>query len=95
MKNDILNILKSEKPILAKEFGVEEIGVFGSVARDTDSEESDIDIMVKLNKTTFSAMMGLLIYLEKKLNRKVDLIRKGNHLPDRFIKQVERDIIYV
>ena len=95
MKNEILNILKTEKPTLAKEFGVEEIGVFGSVERNTDSEESDIDIMVKLKKATFSAMMGLLIYLEKRLDRKVDLVRKGNHLPERFMKQVERDIIYV
>jgi len=58
MKSEILNILKNEKPILEKEFGVEEIGVFGSVARNTDSKESDIDIMVKLQKVTFSSTLS-------------------------------------
>jgi predicted nucleotidyltransferase len=52
---------------------VEEAGVFGSFARNEAKNESDLDILVKFGKA--KSLFDLArIELEKKLNRKVDLI---------------------
>jgi hypothetical protein len=56
-----------------RENDVEEAGVFGSFARNEAKNESDLDILVKFGKA--KSLFDLArIELEKKLNRKVDLI---------------------
>ena len=49
-KNDILIKLKELKPILHKEYAVKEIGLFGSFSDETFNDESDIDILVELER---------------------------------------------
>jgi len=49
-KNDILLKLKELKPTLYKDFAVMEIGLFGSFSNATFTEDSDIDILVELEK---------------------------------------------
>lgn len=73
--------LESIIPIL-KEFDVETAGVFGSYARDEETPESDVDILVD-----FSQPIGLLkiVRLERslsqKLDRPVDLVTRGSLSP--------------
>jgi predicted nucleotidyltransferase len=51
------------------------IGIFGSVARNEETESSDIDILYSLKDTiAFSKFLDLQEGLEEKLNRKVDLV---------------------
>ncbi len=92
---NIIESIKSEKPYLKKQFGVEEIALFGSYARGESNADSDVDILVSLNKPSYSLLMGLYDYLEKKLNMKVDITRKGPHISERFLKNISKDIIYV
>lgn len=54
-KEDILNKLKELKPIYQNE-GLEILGVFGSYAKDTNTEYSDIDIAYKLDYGKFSKL---------------------------------------
>ena len=49
-RNYILLKLKELKPTLKKEFAVSEIGLFGSFADGTSSEDSDIDLLVELER---------------------------------------------
>jgi len=55
----------------------------------------DVDILVSLSKPSYSLIMGLYLFLEKKLNMKVDITRKGPHISQRFLKNISKDIIYV
>lgn len=93
--SDIVNTIKAEKPFLRTQFGVVEIGIFGSYARNSAEKDSDIDIKVNIEKPSFSLLMGLYSYLESKLNHKIDLIRKGPHVSERFLKTISKDVIYV
>jgi len=94
-KESIIELIKAEKPFLQKEFGVEEIALFGSYARGEEKPDSDVDILVRLKKPSFSLLMGLYDYLERKLNIKIDIIRKGPHISERFLKYIDKDLIYV
>jgi predicted nucleotidyltransferase len=75
--NYILLKLKELKPKLREEFSVTEIGLFGSFSNGTFSEESDIDLLVELEKPIGWKFFSLELYLEKVFNRKVDLVTKS------------------
>lgn len=94
-KTDIIRIIKTEMPFLQKKFGVVKIGLFGSYAKDEQSAESDIDILVELTEPRFEYLAGLQVYMEHKLERNVEIIRKRSKHKSKFIQQVEKNIIYV
>ena len=92
---EIIDFLKSEKTFLSNEFGVVNIGLFGSFAKGEQTADSDIDILVELKEPRFDWLAGLKIYLEQSFEKKIELVRKSNLLKSRFIRRVEKDIIYV
>ncbi|QLE00367.1 nucleotidyltransferase family protein [Galbibacter sp. BG1] len=68
--NQIDIIIKTMMP-----FNPSKIGIFGSEARNEASEDSDIDILYQFKNTIgLFNLIGLKQNLEKKLNRKVDLV---------------------
>ncbi len=71
------------------------IGLFGSHAKETHQPDSDIDLLVELTEARFDYLAGLHIYLENRLGKPVELIRKRKGLSERFLKRIERDIHYV
>lgn len=90
-RNEILTTLKELKPILYKEYAVKEIGLFGSFSEDSNTEESDIDILVELEKPIGWKFFSLEIYLEKIFGRKIDLVTKNalkEQIKDRILQQV-------
>ena len=90
---EILRLLEENRERI-KTFGVKEIGVFGSVARGEQSENSDVDVLVDLENKTFDAYMNLLFFLEELFGCKVDLVMKGSIKP--VIKEeILSEAIYV
>ena len=91
---EIIDLLKREKNFLKNEFGVISIGLFGSYTREQQDVGSDIDILVELKEPRFDWLAGLQLYLEHKLDKKIDLIRKGKNLKSRFVERIEKSVIY-
>jgi predicted nucleotidyltransferase len=74
-KEQIIDMLKKEFDYLKKEFGVSRIALFGSYARNEQSENSDIDILVEFKRPIgFFTFIHLEDYLTDKLGSKVDLV---------------------
>jgi len=63
-------------PELKREYNVEEMGIFGSVARGETHAESDVDIWVTLSAPLGFRFMELERTLETLLNREVDLVMR-------------------
>lgn len=74
LQKDIENKLIALKPTLSTKFYVDKIGYFGSFARNEQTDNSDIDIIVSFNKPLGWAFFDLRDLLEEELNRKVDLV---------------------
>ncbi len=65
-------------PAARERFGVRDLSVFGSVARDEASDQSDLDVLVDFVGTaTFDGYMGLKLFLEDSLGVKVDLVTRA------------------
>jgi len=88
-KNDILNKLSDLKPSLKRDFSVKEIGLFGSFSDETNTEDSDIDILVEFEKPIGWKYFSLEIYLETIFGRKIDLVTKN------ALKEQIKDKIWV
>lgn len=91
----IIEKLKELKPILKEKYGIEEFAIFGSVAKGTDTENSDVDIAVlKLDLKDAFALFKAQEFLSKELNRPVDI---GTFRSMKtFIKnRIKKDFIYV
>ena len=59
-----------------RKFGVKRIGLFGSFLGRKQTSKSDVDILVTFDNVTFRRYIGLLQYLEKLFNKKVDLVNE-------------------
>jgi hypothetical protein len=94
-KQEILTVLRSEKPYLREHFGLLSVGLFGSYAKGTERPESDVDLLVELTEPRFDFLVGIQVHLEKKIGKRVELIRKRPGLNDRFLRRVEKAVDYV
>jgi predicted nucleotidyltransferase len=64
-------------PGIRARFGVRELAVFGSVARDEATDASDLDLIVDFDgPATFDAFMGLKLFVEDTLAVRVDLVTR-------------------
>lgn len=91
----ILERLRRLRPEMERRFGVERIGLFGSAARGTLSDASDIDLLVAFRgKGTLDGYFDLKGYLEQALGRPVDLVTERGLKP-LARASVERDLIRV
>ena len=75
---------------------MKKVGIFSSFIRGSETDTSDIDILIKLekDKESFRNYMELKFFLEDNFNRKVDLVIIENIKP--LIKQsILRKAIYV
>lgn len=91
----IKRILLSHKQDLSDKYGVREIGIFGSYVRSEHRKNSDIDILVDIEKPMgFFKFIRLERYLSELLGAKVDLVTK-NALKPYIGQRILAEVIYV
>ncbi len=89
-KEIIIQKLTELKPALYKDYAVKEIGIFGSYSDETFTKDSDIDIIVELEKPIGWKFFSLELYLGNIFNRKIDLVSTNslkNQLKSSILKQ--------
>ena len=74
-RDEVLGLLREHKETLTQRFGVVELALFGSIARDRAKEESDVDILVRFDgPATSKRYFVVQFYIEDLLGRPVDLV---------------------
>lgn len=76
-------------------FGITKLGIFGSVARGENNENSDIDIVVEVEKPTLLLMHNLHEELVALFNCKVDLVRFRKSLRPLLRANINQEAVYV
>ena len=92
--NSIRKMLSDLKPELVKNFHVSSIGIFGSVARNDFSADSDLDLIVEFDQPVGIGFIDLANFLEEKIHAQVDLVSKRGIKPE-YLSSIENEIIYV
>ena len=94
---EIKQILREQKPFLAQEYGVKIVGVFGSYVRDEQRADSDLDVLIELERPPKISLIGLVEleqYLSDLLGVKVDIAIRTN-LKKRIGKRILNEVIPV
>ena len=97
-REKITNILAEKSEYLAEVYGVKRIGLFGSYARGTHTEDSDIDIIVEFETPLGFEFMDFADYLEELLGKRVDVLTVGGLQGIRIphvAQSIRESIVYV
>lgn len=94
----VAELLREKYPYLVSEYGVKRIGLFGSYAKGTPSETSDVDIVVEFVQPIGLRFVVFAEYLESLLGRKVDVLTlagvRGIRIA-RIAEEIEKSVVYV
>jgi predicted nucleotidyltransferase len=94
-RGQVINILKGQQDFLARRYAVRSLALFGSVARDDATPNSDIDILVEFSRPVgLFGLFELQDYLEALLGCKVDL-GTVESLKPRIKERVLAERVYV
>lgn len=92
---DCVNKLTEFKKAFGSKYGILKLGIFGSVARKENTEDSDIDIIVEVKQPTLSLMYELREALKVLFDCNVDLVRFRESLRPLFKESIKKDVVYV
>lgn len=79
---------------LRQNFGVKSLRIFGSVSRNEQNENSDVDVCVDMEPKMF-LVVRLKRFLEELLQCSVDVVRMHKHINPFLLKEIEHDGVYV
>lgn len=92
---DYKKILEEHKSELEKEYGVKEIGIFGSFIKGIEQNESDLDVLVDFHETIdLLRFVHLKNDLSELLDVNVDLVMKSSLKPN-IGKRILSEVIYL
>jgi len=73
-REEVLGMLREALPELRERYGVKRLALYGSFAHGQPGPESDVDLLVELERPLGLAFVNLVYDLEYKLGRKVELL---------------------
>ncbi len=96
-QKEILDFLSINRQYLAETYHLTKIGLFGSFARDEQTQSSDVDLLIEIEdgtKNIHNLKVSLNKYFSKAFNRSVDIAREKYLKP--YAKElILKDAIYV
>jgi uncharacterized protein len=94
-REQTIRLLSELKAELADKYGVKSLSLFGSVCRDEDEPNSDMDLLVEFDRPVgYFGLFALQAYLESVLGRHVDL-GTPNSLKPRIRARVLKECVRV
>ena len=95
-KKNVLDYLSMNKDYIKNKYGITKIGLLGSYARGEENEQSDIDIVIEIDKSrkNIHTFFAFKRELEEALGRKIDLGLESSIKP--IVREViQKEIVYV
>jgi len=96
-RENILEYLSSKKEIFRQKYHLKTIGLFGSYARNEARENSDIDLLYKLEKgykMSFDNYLQFEKDIKNMFNKNIDIVNAEKINP-LVLMQAEKEVIYV
>ena len=91
-KEQILSALRNYKEE-HKQYGIEDIGLFGSYARGQAKAQSDVDVFVKLKHSNLFLLSRIRIELEEILGVHTDVVQLRERMNRYLKKHIEEESI--
>ena len=92
--NEIRTVLGKHRNYLFQTYPIKSIAIFGSYAREDNTEDSDLDILVEFNDKIGVRFIDLADEIEDIVGLKVDLVSR-NGIKEGYLSAINPDLIYV
>ena len=92
-KDNILATLHEYKEKYQDRYGIEQIGIFGSYAREKATEQSDVDVFVSLKHSNLFLLSRIRIELEELFGVPTDIVQLRERMNGYLKKQIEQEAI--
>ena len=92
---NITEKLRAYKESRAQIYGIETLGLFGSVARGEHTEGSDVDVCVRLKHPKLFTLVHIKEELQELLKCSVDIVRLRDDMDELLLRNINRDGVYV
>lgn len=92
---EIIMLLRKYKPIASEKYGITHLGIFGSVARGEQSENSDVDICYEGRVPSLQTLDRIQSDLENLLGSEVDMVRIRKNMNFNLKQRIQKEGIYV
>lgn len=89
---EILERLRQARPLLARDFGVKRIAVFGSYARGEQRADSDVDVLVEVDPSIGLRFVDLADRIESLLGVRTDVVSRRAISP-RHWAVIEKELV--
>lgn len=93
-RQQCIDRISEATPYIQREFGVQTLCIFGSVARGDNHEGSDVDVCVDMPPKML-LLLRLKRFLEELVGTSVDLVRLHRGINPFFLSQIQKDAIYI
>lgn len=94
-RSQVLRVLRQMKPMLSEKYGVTQLGLFGSVARDQATDQSDVDVVMEIERPNLFTSVHIKEDLEEALNVSVDLVEYRPQMNSYLKTRIEKEAVYV
>lgn len=94
-RDGVLEILRQYKEAVSQKYGIISLGMFGSIAREESTEQSDVDVVVNLRKQDLFNLVGIKQDLEDQLHASVDVISYREKMNPFLKKRIDKEAVYV
>ena len=94
-KKEMLETLNRYKNSNQSKYGIKRIGLFGSVVRGEEHEQSDVDVIVELEKQDLFYLIGIKQDLEEQLRFPVDIVSYREHMNPFLKNRIDKEALYV
>jgi len=96
-QEEIIDYIRSQRSRLSERYHIRRIALIGSFARDEQTDESDIDLLVDIEENTphlYEAKKELRREFEQRFGRRVE-VASERFLKPYYRQQILREAIYV
>ena len=90
-----LNILRHYKKEKSDIYGITKIGIFGSIARNEQTDNSDVDVCVEMKRPDLFSLVHIKDDLQKRFGKSVDIVRLRENMNPFLKKEINKDGVYV
>ena len=94
-KDEIIRTLLRFKDKNRSKYKIRRIGLFGSAVRDQMQDQSDIDVVVELQKQDLFYLIGIKQELEETFYLPVDIVSYRDTMNEFLKRKIDKEAVYV
>jgi uncharacterized protein len=94
-KEEIISVLQNFKKQYSAQFGIQSLGIFGSTARGETREDSDVDIVVKIDPPNLVKLSRFRLEIEEALHKHMDIVQYREKMNKMLKNRIDKNAVYV